>query len=110
MVSGEVGFGAPTAVRSIGALEGVMAKLLAVGTLGEAVEVEVTLHTEGGGKGRQAWQRGQILGPGASKGDDGSGNAFGGATVVRGKPPGLPGEGEARVEGGEFSADVGKRM
>ena len=65
-----------------------MAKLLTVGTLGVLVEAKVSLQLEGGGKGRQAHRGGKILCLGACDGDDDSGHAFVGATVVRGEPSG----------------------
>ena len=82
-----------------------MAKLLAVGTLGVLVEAKVTLQFVGGGKGGQACSRGEILSLGASDGDDNSGHAFAGATVVRCEPSGSLRESEARVEGGNFPGD-----
>ena len=94
--------GAPATDRRVGALQGVMAELLAVGTLGVLVEAEVSLQLEGGGEGRQACCRGKVLCLGACDGDDNSGHAFVGATVVRGKPSRPLRESEARVEGGDL--------
>ena len=62
MVPCWVGLCAPTARGCIGALKGVLAQLLTVGTLGEAVEAEVSLQLEGGGKGGQAGRIGEVLG------------------------------------------------
>ena len=102
MFLGGVKEGAPTADRWVGALQGVMAKLLTVGALGVLVEAKVSLQLEGGGEGRQARRGCKVLCLGACDGDDDSGHAFVGATVVRGKPSGSLREGEARVESGDL--------
>ena len=102
MLLGGVKGGAPATDRRVGALQGVMAKLLAVGTLGVLVEAEVSLQVEGGGEGRQARRGGKVLWLRACDGDDDSGNAFVGAIVVRGKPSGSLRESEARAEGGDL--------
>ena len=102
MLPGGVKGGAPTANRWVGALQGVMAKLLTVGALGVLVEAKVSLQLEGGGEGRQARRGGKVLCPGASDGDNDSGHGFVGAMVVRGKPSGSLREGEARVESGDL--------
>jgi hypothetical protein len=49
-----VWFGRPAACRLLGALEGVMAKLVTVEALGRMVEAEVPFQSVGGGKGREA--------------------------------------------------------
>ena len=94
--------GAPATDRRVGALQGVMAKLLAVGTLGVLVEAKVSLQLEGGGQGRQLRRGGKVLCLRACDGDDDSGHACVGATVVRGKPSGPLRESEARVESGDL--------
>ena len=80
--------GTPTTDRRVGALQGVMAKLLAVGTLSVLVEAKVTLQLEGGRQGRQARHGGKVLCLRACDGDNDSGYTFIGATVLRGKPSG----------------------
>ena len=102
MLPGGVKGGAPTTDRRVGALQGVMAKLLAVGTLSVLVAAKVTLQLEGGGEGRQERRGGKVLCLRACDGDNDSGYAFVGATVVRGKPSGSLRESEARVEGGDL--------
>ena len=88
--------------RRVGALQGVMAKLLTVGTLGVLVEAKVSLQLEGGGEGRQALRGGKILCLGAYDGDDDSGHAFVGATVVRCELSGSLRESVAKIEGGDL--------
>ena len=102
MLPGGVKGGAPAADRRVGALQCVMAKLLTVGTLGVLVEAKVSLQLEGGGEGRQARRGGKILCLGACNGDDDSGHAFVGATVVTGEPSGSLRNSEAGVEGGDL--------
>ena len=102
MLPGGVKGGAPTTDRRVGALQGVMAKLLAVGTLSVLVEAKVMLQLEGGGEGRQACHGGKVLCLRACDSDNDSGYAFVGAMVVRGKPSGSLREREARVEGGDL--------
>ena len=93
---------APAVDSRIGALQGMRAKLLAVGTLGVLVETKVSFQLKGGGEGRQACRGGKVLCLRTCDGDDDSGNAFVGATVVRGEPSGSLRESEARVEGGNL--------
>ena len=50
--------------------------------------------------------RGDVPCPGFSDGEDGCGDAFGGATVVRCEPAWGAGERQASVEGGEFLSNV----
>ena len=83
MLLGGVKGGAPATNRRVGALQGMMTKLLAVGALGVLVEGKVSLQLEGGGEGSQACCGGKVLCLGASDGDDDSGHAFIGAAVVR---------------------------
>jgi hypothetical protein len=47
-------FGTPVAGRLLGALEGVVAKLVTVEALGGLVEAEVPFQSVGGGKGGEA--------------------------------------------------------
>jgi hypothetical protein len=108
MVPSGVGASAPAAYGGVGALEGVVAKLLTVGALGVLVEAEVALQPVGGRKGRKARQGGKVLSPGAGDSDDDSGDALLGATVVRGKPPGLLRKRQARVVGGKFPTNIGE--
>jgi hypothetical protein len=49
-----VWFGTPAAGRLLGALEGVMAKLVTVEALGRLVEAEASFQSVGGGNGREA--------------------------------------------------------
>jgi len=51
---GGVGFGAPTTGRGVGAAEGVMSDLLAVGTLCEKVELQAAFNPESFGEGAKA--------------------------------------------------------
>ena len=105
MLPGGVKGGALATDRWVRALKGVMAKLLAVGTLSKLVEAKVSLQLEGGGDGRQVRRGGKVLCLRASDGDDDSGHAFVGATVVGGEPSGSLRESEARVEGGDLPGD-----
>ena len=105
MLPGGVKGGAPATDSWVGALQGVMAKLLAVGTLSVLVEVKVSLQLKGGGEGRQAPRGGKVLCLRACDSDDDSGNACVGATVVGGEPSGSLRESEARVEGGDLPGD-----
>ena len=107
MLLGGVMRGAPATDRRIGALQGMMAKLLAVGTLGVLVEMKVSFQLKGGGEGRQARRGGKVLCLRTCDGVDDSGNAFVGAMVVRGKPSGSLRESEARVEGGDLPGNSG---
>ena len=61
MLPGGVKGGAPPTKRWVGALQGMMTKLLAVGALGVLVEAKVSLQLEGGGEGRQACCGGEVL-------------------------------------------------
>ena len=72
MLSGGVKRGTLATDRRVGALYGVVAKLLAVGALGVLVEAKVSLQLEGGGEGRQARCGGEVLCLGASDGVDDS--------------------------------------
>ena len=72
MLPGGVKRGTPTTDRRVVALQRVIAKLLAVGTLGVLVETKVSLQLEGGGEGRQARRRGKVLCLGTSDGDNDS--------------------------------------
>ena len=105
MLPGRVKGGAPATDRRVGALQGVMAKLLVVGALGVLVEAKVTLQLEGGREGRLARRRGKVQCLRACDGDDDSGHAFIGATIVRCEPSGSLREGETRVEGGDLPGD-----
>jgi hypothetical protein len=49
-----VWFGTPAAGRRLGALEGVMAKLVTVEAFGTLTDAEVPFQSVGGGKGREA--------------------------------------------------------
>ena len=89
----------------VGALQGVMAKLLAVGTLSVLVEVKVSLQLEGGEEGRQARHGGKVPCLRACDSDDDSGYAFVSTMVVTGKPSGSPRESEAAFEGGDLSGN-----
>ena len=102
MLPGGVKGGAPATDRWVGALQGMMAKLLAVGALGVLVEAKVSLQLECGGEGRQARCRGKVLCLGAGDGDDDSGHAFIGATVIRCEASGSLRKSEPRVEGGDL--------
>jgi hypothetical protein len=97
---------APSADRVIGASEGVVAKLLATGALGEVIETEATFQAEGGREGRQARSLCNVLCLGASDGDDDGRGRFPFATFVGGKPAGLLREDETRVEGCKFFSNV----
>ena len=72
--------GAPATNWRVGALQGRMTKLLAVGALGVLVEAKVSLQLEGGGEGRQACSGGKVLCLRAGDGDDDTGDAFVGMT------------------------------
>lgn len=63
-------FGAPAACWWVGALEGVVAELLAVTALGGMVEAQAAFQSEGGGKGREAWELSKVLCLGAGNGDN----------------------------------------
>ena len=102
MLPGGVKGGPPTTDRRVGAFQGVMANLLTVGTLSVLVEAKVSLQLEGGEEGRQVRRGGKVQCLRACDGDDHSGYAFVGTTVVRGKPSGSLRESEARVEGGNL--------
>ena len=105
MLPGGVEGCTPAANRKVGALQGVMAKLLAVGTLGVLVEAKVSLQLEGGGEGRQVRCGGKVLCLRACDGDDDSGHAFVGATVSRGEPSGSLRESEAIDDGFDLPGD-----
>ena len=105
MLPGGVKRSAPATDRRVGALQGVMAKLLAVGALGVLVEAKVSFQLEGGGEGRQARRGGKVLCLGACDGDDDGGHTFVGATVVRCEPSGSLRKGEAGVEGCDFPSN-----
>ena len=105
MLPGGVKGGAPATDWRVGALLGMMAILLAVGALGVLVEAEVSLQLEGSGKGGQACRGSKVLYLGACDGDDDSGYAFVGATIVRCETSGPLRESEARVEGGDLPGD-----
>ena len=105
MLPGGVKGGAPATDRRVGALQGVMTKLLAVGALCVLVEAKVTLQLEGGREGRQARRGGKVLCLRAYDGDNYSGHAFIGATVIRCEPSGPLRQGETRVEGGDLPGD-----
>ena len=105
MLQGRVKGGAPATDRWVGALQGMMAKLLAVGALGVLVEAKVSLQLECGGEGRQVRCGGKVLFLGAGDGDNDSGHAFIGTAVVRCEPSGSLRESEARVEGGDLPGD-----
>jgi hypothetical protein len=61
VVGGEVFISTPSADRVVGASEGVVAMLLAVGTLGEVIDVEAAFQSKGGGEGRQARSLSDVL-------------------------------------------------
>ena len=105
MLPGGVKGGAPATDWRVGALEGVMSKLLAVGTLGVLVETKVSLQLKGGREGREACRRGKVLCLGACDGDDDGRHTFIGATIVRCEPSGPLRNSEARVEGGDLPGD-----
>ena len=58
--------GAPSTDRVVGASEGVVAIVLAAGTLGEVIEAEAAFQSEGSGEGRQARSLCDVLCLGAS--------------------------------------------
>src|SRR5437588_7327223 len=76
VVPSRVGRCTPMVRGGIGAPQCVMAELLAVGTLGELVEAEVSLQLKGSGKGGQAGRIGELLGFGASNSDDDGGGSL----------------------------------
>ena len=61
---------APSADRVIGAAEGVVAKVLATGALGEVIETKATFQSKGRREGRQARSLCDVLCLGTSNGDD----------------------------------------
>ena len=61
---------APSTCRVIGAAEGVVAKVLAAGALGEVIEAEAAFQSKGGRKGRQARSLCNVLCLGSGNGDD----------------------------------------
>ena len=97
---------APSTNWVVGAAEGVVAIMLAVGTLGEVVEMKTAFQPKGGRKGRQAGSLCDVLCLGASNGDDDGRGRFPFAAFVGGGPSGFLREDEARVESGEFFSDV----
>ena len=105
MLPGGVKRGAPATDRRVGALQGMMAKLLEVGALGVLVEAKVSFQLEGGGEARQARRGGKVLCLGACDGDNDGGHTFVGVTVVRCEPSGSPGTGEARLDGRDFPSN-----
>ena len=102
MLSGGMKGDAPATDRQVGALQGMMAKLLAVGALGVLIEAKLSLQLEYGGEARQARCGGKVLFLGAGDGDHDSGHAFIGAAVVRCEPSGSLRESKARVAGGDL--------
>jgi len=105
-----VWFGAPAAGGWFGALEGVMAKLLAVVALGGGVEAQATFQAIGGRKGREARQLCKVLSLGAGGGDNDCRCFLPYSLSIRCEPSGLLRERKSSVEGGEFPANVGKRV
>ena len=101
-----VGFGAPSAGRGIGVAKGMMAELLAVGTLCEKVELQVAFNPEGFGKGAKARLGCKVLGFGASGDDSDRGGGLPNSFVISGEPSWLFGKSQASVVSGELLADV----
>ena len=100
----------PAACSGLSALEGVVAKLVAVVALGVWAKAQAALKAKGGGEGREAWKDCKVLCLGASDGDDDGGGCFSKASWCSGEPPGLLCKHEPGVEGCKFFADVGKRV
>ena len=75
MVPSVVWLCTPAAGCATGALESVVAKLLAVEALGVLVETQAAFGTEGGGEGREACELSNVLSLGAGSGDD-NGRSF----------------------------------
>ena len=96
----------PSTCRVIGAAEGVVAKVLAAGALGEVIETEAAFQSKGGRKGIQARSLCNVLCLGSGDGDDAGGSRFPFASVVGGQPSGFLCEDETRVESGKFFSDV----
>jgi hypothetical protein len=103
-------FGAPSAGGDGGALEGVVAKLVAVVALGSGAKAKATLKAKGGGEGGEAWKGSKVLCLRAGDGDDNCRRFFTGALVVWFEPSGRLCKCQPSVESGEFLADVGKRV
>jgi hypothetical protein len=82
VVRGEVFACAPTAGGVIGAAEGVVAKELATGALGEMIETEAAFQAKCRREGRQAGSLSDVLCLGASDGDDDGGGRFSFAFVI----------------------------
>src|ERR1700709_2410349 len=97
---------APSTCRVIGASEGVVAKVLAAGALGEMIEAEAAFQSKGGRKGRQARSVCNVLCLGSGNGDDDGGSRFPFVTFVGGEPSGFLCEDETRVHRGKYSYDV----
>ena len=108
MVPCGVGAGAPATAWGGGALEGVVAKALAVGALRSGAEAKASLQAVGGGEGREAGELSKLLCLGASDGDDDGGGRLPCPLGLWGKPPGLVCESQPSVVGGELPADIGK--
>ena len=103
-------FGAPAAGCWLGAFQGVVAKLVAVVALGRRGEAEASLKSVVGGEGGQAWLLGKVLCLRAGDGDDDSGGEFPLSLFVGTEPSGLLCKCKPSVVGGEFPANVGKRV
>ena len=92
--------------RVIGAAQGVLAKVLAAGALGEVIEAEAAFQSKGGREGRQARSLCNVLCLGSGNRDDDGGSRFPFSSVVGGEPSGFLCEDETRVECGEFISNV----
>jgi hypothetical protein len=108
VVPGRVLFGTPSAGGDGGALESVVAKLVAVVALGSGAKSQAAFKAEGGREGGEAWKGCKVLCLRAGDGDDDCGRFFAGALVVWFEPSGRLCKCKPSVEGGEFLADVGQ--
>jgi hypothetical protein len=86
VVGGEVFVRTPLPDGIIGTVEGMVAKALAAGPLGQVVEAEVAFQSEGGGEGRQAGFLGDVLSLGAGDRDDNRGCRFSFTTFIKSEP------------------------
>jgi hypothetical protein len=82
---------APWSNRVVAASESAVAIMLAMGALGEIIELEVEFQSEGVGEGRQAGSLRDFLYLGAGDGDDDRRGRFSFPTFIGGEPVGFLG-------------------
>ena len=100
--------GTPSAGGDGGAFESVVAKLVAVVTLGSGAKAQAALKEGGRGEGGEAWKGCKVLFLWAGDGNDHCGRFFAGALVIWFEPSGRLCKCQPSVKGREFLADVGK--